>query len=195
VDERLREEMGSFVDGDPDRLKLYWEDNRHHYQSPLRFKLRVWNQPFGDEPPRQLWRMEQQRELLAAGEVDLAAAAAQMGGDLADLGWREYDSLVGELSEGALAHLLEVGEKGFTAPYHQAGALHLIWLEQREEPRPLEYEEARERVREDYLARFQQQLYRRALEARLAAADFIFDEVAVRRLLAPPGEQDVSAAP
>ncbi len=195
VDEHLREETSGFVDGDPDRLKLYWEDNRHHYQSPLRFKLRVWNQPFGDEPPLQLWRMEQLRESLAAGELDLAAAAAQLGGEVEDLGLREYDSLGGDLSQAALAHLLEVGEGGFTAPYQHQAALHLIWLEQREEPRPLEYEEARERVREDYLARFQQQLYRRAVDARLAAAGFGFDEVAVRRLLAPPGEQTPSIAP
>jgi hypothetical protein len=189
VDERLRQEMQSMVEADPESLKGYWEDNRHHYQSPLRFKLWLWNQPFGDEPPQQLWRMEQLRESLAAGKLDLEAAAARLGGSVEDLGWMEYDSLGSELSQTALAQLLEVGETGFTAPYHQQGELHLIWLEQRNEPRPLEYGETRERVREDYLARFQQQLYRRALERRLAAVEFLFDEEAVRRLLAPPGTE------
>lgn len=185
TDARIRGEMERLLDGDEASLRSYFEDNRHHYQSPLRFRLRKWNLPFGADPPAQLQRLERLRARLAAGELDLPAAVAELGGEVEDLGWREFDALEGEIPDKARTYLMELGQPGFTVPYQQDDALHLIQLEAREDPRPLEYEEARERVREDYLARFQQDLYRQARDARLAAAGFSFDEAAVRRLLVP----------
>jgi hypothetical protein len=184
LDERLQGEMRQRID--EAALTGYFADNRHHYQSPLRFALRQWNLPFGDDPPGQLRRMEALRERLAAGELDLAGAAAELGGAVDDLGWRDFDALAGEIPEKAQAYLLDLGVGGFTVPYQQGEALHVIELAGRQEPRPLEYQEVADRVGEDYLARFQQQLYRRVAEERLNAAGFVFDEAAVRRLLAPP---------
>ncbi len=190
VDQHIRDEMGRRVDGDGERLRSYFEDNRHHYQSPLRFKLRMWNLPFDHDPPAQLRRMEAMRERLAAGKVDLAAAAAELGGSVEDLGWREFDSLEEEIPAKARSYLMEVGDSGWSVPYQQDDALHLIRLDERDEPRPLEYQEAAERVRRDYLQRFKQELYRRVAEERLHAAGFAFDDEAVRRLLAPVPARD-----
>jgi hypothetical protein len=188
VDERIRDEMGRLVDADEDKLRRFWEDNRHHYQSPLRFKLKLWNLPFDADPPRQLQRMEALREKLAAGTLQLGQAAAELGGEIEDLGWRDLDSLADEIPSKAQTYLMQVGASGYSVPYQQEQALHLLWLEERQEPRPLDYPEAREQVREGYLMRFQQDLHRRALEARLAAAGFHFDESAVRSWLVPPSE-------
>ena len=187
VDEAIQEQMARGLDADPETQRGYFEDNRHHYQSPLRFKLRQWDLPFDDDPPEQLRRMEALRERLAAGDLDLAAAASELGGSIEDLGWRDFDSLEQEIPNKARTYLMEVGDQGWSVPYQQDDALHLIRLDEREDPRPLEYEEAAEQVREDYLQRFQQELYRRVAEERLGDVDFVFDEETVRRLLAPGG--------
>ena len=53
--------------------------------------------PFDDDPPSQLRRMEVLRERLEAGELDLAAAAVELGGSVEDLGWRGFESLGEEI--------------------------------------------------------------------------------------------------
>ncbi len=185
VDERLRGEMEKQLDDET--LRRYFDDNRHHYQSPLRFRLRAWDLPFGDDPPTQLRRMEEMHQRLTAGDIELDAAA-ELGGRVTDLGWRGLDDLPESIPQKARTYLLDLGGKGFTIPYQQDDALHLLELVERAEPQPLEFDEVAEQVQEDYLARFQQHLYRQVAEARLASVGFIFDEEAVRRLLAPPTE-------
>ncbi len=192
VDSVLEDEMGRGLATDAEALRGYFDDNRHHYQSPLRFRLGKWSLPFDDDPPAQLRRMEALRERLAAGELELAAAE-ELGGKVEDLGWRDFDSLGKEIPGKARTYLMEVGDSGWSVPYQQDDALHLIRLEARDEPQPLEYEEAAEQVRQDYLQRFQGELYRRVAEERLAAAGFVFDEEAVRRLLSPePASADAA---
>ncbi len=192
VDRRIQGEMARGIDAEEQKLRSYFDDNRHHYQSPLRFKLRLWSLPFGDDPPAQLRRMEALRDRLAAGELELEAAAAELGGSVEDLGWREFDRLEAEIPSKARTYLMEVGERGWSVPYQQDDALHLIRLDGRDDPRPLEYQEAAERVREDYLRRFERELYRRTAGERLNAAGFVFDEDAVRRSLAPEEEPSVA---
>ena len=193
VDERLQGDMEQQIE--EETLRGYFEDNRHHYQSPLRFNLRVWNVPFGDDPPAQQRRMEALRERLVAGELDLTAATAELAGGIDDLGWREFDSLTEDIPGKARTYLMEVEVGGFSAPYQQDDALHLIQLVEREEPRPLAYEEAAARVRTDYLVRFGQELYRRVAEERLDAVEFAFAEEVVRRLLTGPGEETLLPEP
>jgi hypothetical protein len=186
VDERLRADMRRRID-EP-TLTGYFEDNRHHYQSPLRFALRIWNLPFGDDPPGQLRRMEALHERLSAGDAGLEDAAAELGGEVEDLGWRDFEELAGSLPGKAATYLMEVAPGGFSVPYQQGDALHVLELVERREPAPLEYADAAEQVRDDYLVRFQQDLYRQVADQRLGAAGYAFDEAAVRRLLAPPAE-------
>lgn len=186
VDSMLLEEMGQLVDSNPDELHRYWEDNRHLYQTPLRFKAQVWSVPFDDDPPRQLRRMEELQERLIDGQLDITGAVTQLGGNVADLGWQELPALREKLPPKALTYLLEIGASGFSPVYQQDNALHLLRLEERREPETQEYEVVKDRVRSDYLTRFQEQLYHQILQQRLEAADFVFDEQAARRLLEPP---------
>jgi len=187
VDERLREGMWRLVDADPEKLRGFYEDNRPHYQSPLRFKLHLWTVPFGADPPRQLKRMEELEGALAAGAADLEVAAAELGGSVRSLGWRELRELAGDMPRKARDYLLQTEAGGFSVPFQQDQSLHLLWVEERREPRPQSYEEVTERVRDDYFERFEQQLYRQVVDERLATAGFRFREDAVRRLLAPEG--------
>ena len=182
---RFQAEMEQYLDEDAELVQGYFEDNRHQYQSPLRFKLKLWTVPFGEDPPGQLRRLEAVQQRLAAGDLDLTAAAGELGGSVSDLGWKEFEALVEEIPNKARGYLMNVGDSGFTVPYQQDKALHLIEVVEREDPQPLDYAEAVDRVRRDYLARFQKQLYLRVAEERLAATDFAFSEQAARRLLTP----------
>ncbi len=194
VENRLQDEIGQHIENDEATLRGYFEDNRHHYQSPLRFEVQIWSLPFGDDPPGQLHRMETLREQLTTGELDLAAAASQLGGSLGELGWQDFDAFTKEIPAKALTYLLEVGASGFSVPYQQGDALHLIELVQRQEPEPLDFEAARDRVRSDYEARFGQEVYGQIAEQRLGEAGFVFAEEVLRQLLAPPGDGPVSSA-
>ncbi len=185
LDGRLRDQIWQLIDDDPEKLRRYWEDNRHHYQSSPRFKLWRWRLPLDADPPQQLRRMEELQRALVAGTLDLTAAAGELGGTVEDLGWREFNALGEELTQKAQTYLLEIGDSGFSVPYQDDEALHVLWLEQREEPRELSYEEAQERVRNDYFARFQKELYDRARDDLLSSHGFAFDQQAVRRLVAP----------
>ena len=194
VDRLLEDEMESLVDADPEALRSYFDDNRPHYQSPLSFRLRVLDLPFGADPPAQLRRTEELRERLAAGELDLSAAASELGATVHDLGWQDFDALGGEIPPKARQYLLQADAGGFSVPYQQEDAIHMIEILERREPGPLEYEEVAQQVRQDYLERFEQELYRRLADARLGAAGFAFDEAAVRRLLTGSEEAEIEEA-
>ena len=195
VDEQIRTEIGRVVDSDPALLRLYYDDNRPHYQSPLRFKLHVLDLPFSDDPPRQLAQLEELRQSMMRRELEPAAAAARMDGVFRDLGWVAFDSLAEVVPDKALKYLLQVDKQadgvstsGFSVPYQQDRALHLLWLEERQEPQPLAYEEVEAQVRADYLLRFQQELSAQVIRTRLEAAEFVFEEAVIRRLLVPADE-------
>jgi parvulin-like peptidyl-prolyl isomerase len=182
VDVRLRDEMRGLVEADSESLRRYYQDNRARYQTPPTFKLHTWDLPFGREPPKQLERMERLRESLEAGRIRIAQAAEELGGSVRDLGWKSLDE-VPEARGKAREYLLQAGPAGFTVPFQRNRALHMIWVEGRREPRPMSYDEAAPRVVEDYLQRFEEQLYRKVADARLAGSHFVFDEKAVRRAL------------
>lgn len=185
ADEEVQAQMWRLVDADPGLLRRFYEDNRPLYQSPLRFKVRIWTVPFGADPPAQLVRMEELRRALAAGGTDLESARRELGGTVRDLGLRDLRELREEIPEKARDYLLQAEAGGYSVPFQQDDALHLLWVEERREPEPLGYEEVRERVRDDYFSRFERQLYRQAVDERLAAAGFLFHEDTVRRSLAP----------
>ena len=43
--------MIELVDAKRPVIRRFFDDNRHHYQSPVRFKLRILQLAFGDDPP------------------------------------------------------------------------------------------------------------------------------------------------
>ena len=197
VDEQLETEIWQIIDSDPQLLRLHYDDNRPHYQSPLRFKLHVLDLPFDDDPPRQLAQLEQLREALIREEIQPAAVAARMNGAFRDLGWVAFDDLAELIPDKAQKYLVQTDAlsasagqttptSGFSVPYQQDEALHLLWVEERQEPQTLAYEDVATQVRDDYFQRFQQELSAQVITTRLAAVNFVFDEEVVRQLLLPP---------
>jgi parvulin-like peptidyl-prolyl isomerase len=185
VDEEIRRRVGELIDSDPERLKKFYEDNAHHFQSPPRFRLRQLTVPAGEDPVARMAALERLRERLIAGQIDLDAAASQMGGEVEDLGWKDFDKLR-DVPAKARTYLLELGGVGFTIPYPNGDGLQLLEVEEREEPRPLSFDEARERVRGEYLRRNQRALSEQVTEEILAGAGFRFDEEALRTYLSRP---------
>ncbi len=86
--------------------------------------------------------------------------------------------------------MLDLDGTGFTVPFYHGGRLHLTWVEDREEPRPLTFEQSESRVRQDYFDRFQQPLYRELVAEILAEEEFQFFEETVRRALSLPAEAE-----
>jgi len=184
VDEQLQKDMWQSVDQKTQGLERFFRDNSHHYQSPLKFKLQVWNLPFDDNPAKQLASMELLRIEMEQGEQTLTSAAEDLGGTVEDLGWREFTELT-DLPQKARGYLLQATAGGYSVPYQQSDSIHMIWIESRQEPTALEYDSVRERVREDYYARFERKLYLEAVEQRLGAAKFTFSDDNVSRWLLP----------
>jgi hypothetical protein len=114
--------------------------------------------------------------------MDLADAVSALGGEIDDLGWRDFDELH-ELPGKARQYLLQAEAGGFSVPFQQDEALHLIYVVERQEPRPLEYDEAAQTVRADYLERYSQQLFAEVVAGRLEGAGFVFYEEHLRGLL------------
>ncbi|MDA8018200.1 MAG: peptidylprolyl isomerase [Thermoanaerobaculia bacterium] len=182
VDRILREEMEAAVDRDPAVLRQYFEDNRAHYQSTLRFDLEIWELPFGADPPGQLRSMEELQRTLVAGDLDLSEAVDSLGGSIRDLGWRSFDDLSSEMPGKAREYLL-VGASAYSVPYQQDQALHVIHVRNRQEPGPVQYDEVAEIVRDDYVERFEQRLFTQVADVRLEAAGYSFSEDTLRALL------------
>jgi hypothetical protein len=185
LSENLEHAVAARLDADPEALRQYFEDNELHYQSPLRFRLRLWSLPFGADPPAQLVAMERAHDQLMAGQLTLKDAVDELGGEIQDLGWRELDDLP-ELPGKAQSLLVQSEPGGYTVPYQQDEVLYLVEVAERSEPTRLTYDDVADRVRNDYLLRFAQRLTREVMDTRLTEAEFRFFEDQARRLLEAP---------
>lgn len=192
VDQQLQKDMWTSVDDNTAALQRFYSDNSHHYQTPLKFKLQIFNLPFDHDPAAQLETLERLSEQIASGTDSLSQAAARLGGEVEDLGWREYSEL-DHLPAKARSYLLQATPDGYSVPYQHDDALHMIWVEAQELPIQLSYEEVREQVREDYFERFERRLYQDAVKQSLNAAKFVFYADNVRELLLPPGAESKQA--
>ncbi len=194
TDQLLQQDMWQAVDRDPASLERYYRDNVHHYQSPLKFKLHRWQLPFDHDPSAQLAAMETLRAAMTRGEHDLGSAVQKLGGTVENPGWQDFADLT-DLPAKARSYLLQAPAGGYSIPYQQNDTLHMIWVEARQSPSALPYQQVTEQVREDYFSRFERRLYQDAVNRRLAAADFTFHTDNVRRLLLPPGVEKEAVLP
>ncbi len=176
LEERMRERIAAAGDD----LRAFHRDNRHLYQSPLRVRLRTLSLPEGAGASAKMAEMERLREQLAAGESDFQNAAARLGTEVVDLGWLDFQQLKG-FAPKIQSHVLDLDGTGYTVPFRHGGRLNLTWVEGREEPAPLSFEQAEERVKQDFYERFQQRLYQEIASEILAQEEFRFYEASVRR--------------
>lgn len=185
VSRRLEGRMRERAGGDEGALRRFHSDNRHLYQTPLRFRLHTLSVAADPAAPRRMAELEELRRGLVAGTLDLPAAAARIGGTVTDLGWVDFEALAG-WEPKVRFYVLDLGGAGFTVPFQLNRRLSLIRVEAREEPREQPFEKVRERVLADFFARNRPALQRATVEALLSSAEFRFHEENVRRVLAPP---------
>ncbi len=186
VRQRIEAGIRERIDRDRGALERFYADNAFLYQSPLRLKLRTLSLPLLTTEEGAMARLEEVRGGLAAGELTLDAAAERLGGRIDEIGWLDPQGLAA-LEPKVRSYLLELDGPGISIPFQLNRALHLIQVEERQEPAVLPLEEVADRVREDYYERFQQQLYGRWVEELLAEAGFTFHPAVVRQALGLDG--------
>lgn len=178
LDYEVERRMTAEVESAEAERQRFYEDNRFLYQTPLRLKLAVLTAPLGSDPPARLARLEELRRELETGSIDLARAAAAIGGTVREPGWTPAAALAA-FEPKVRFYLLDMTGTGYTIPFQFNRQLSLIQVAEREEPRERPYEEVAEQVKKDYLERHQQQLYRQVVDEILAEADFRFRREAV----------------
>ena len=193
VDKQIQEDMWRSVDENPATLERFFRDNSHHYQTPLRFKLQILNLPFDQDPTAQIANLEALRNQAPTGNDSLKLVAERMGGSIEDLGWRELSELE-DIPKKAKSYLLQTPAGGYSVPYQQDDALHMIWVEAQQSPEKMTYVDVADRVREDYYERFERRLYQEAVKQRLIESNFVFYADNVREVLSPPHGDDTKTA-
>jgi hypothetical protein len=179
---RMEDRIWKKVDADAGALRRFHEENKFLYQSPLRLKIRTLVVPLTADAPRKMAEMEVVRTSLAKGQLDLAAAARRLGGEVRDAVWVDPAAMA-SLDPKVRLYLLDMNGPGYTVPFQLNRQLNIVFVEQRQEPRLLPYEEVKDRVRTDYHDRKQQDLYQAVVAEVLQAERFRFHEDVVRRAL------------
>jgi len=185
IDGWLRERMLGLVDTAVAEQEAFYLENRYLYQSPLRLKLKTLSVPAEANAREVMVHLEETREKLMAGTLSFEVAAQQIGADQEDLGWLDFQQLTG-LVPKVRTYLLDLESSGYTIPFRQGNRLNLVWIQERENPQQLTFDEAKSRVREDFFARSQQRLYQEVAGVILAEQDYRFFEQTVRRALHLP---------
>lgn len=180
LERRIQEHMLAAID---DReLHQFFDDNQALYLSPFRIRIASLVVPVAGDPVGRQRAMEEARDALASGRLNLSTAARELGGTVIPSSWIEPDEL-NSFEPKALSYLLQVGGLGFTQPYQLGRRLQLHQIEAWQEPTQLRFEDVVDRVRQDYLVSYQQQLYAAVADAILDEADFTYFGDVVRERL------------
>ena len=170
------------LDGREDELRAFFDRDPGRFTGPLRFHLRQLQVPLGDAAS-QLRLLEALHGQLAAGTLTLEQAAERASGHVLDLGWKRFDELE-QLDSKERVYVLDLGGKGFTLPYRLGDDLWILQVVERRTPEPLSYEEARDQVREQYLRRHRDDLWREVADGILDRARYEYLDDRVRQALA-----------
>lgn len=160
----------------PERLQQYYDSNKLRFSSPLRLEVRRLTVPVTDASAGPaMTRLEQATAGTGDAGERLAAAAADLGGEIEDLGWqtqaelarldRRWARLAADLSAGDLSAPLSGTPEG-----GGKSGLQMLEVKARREPEPLPFATVLEQVRAAYLENNRQQLYREWADQTLAEA-------------------------
>jgi len=170
----------------PKALKIWYENNQERYQSQLELLINLIVVP-------------------PAGEVEDLANSLQRiasnysGGDLEGQAESFRDSTVSHAWVGIAAldayhpkvkaSVLTLRPPACAPTFNIGNILHLFCLEDRKEPLQLSFDEAHDRVVNDYIAANEQELYAEIRDEILDDANFEFNETRVREILHAPAIQ------
>ena len=154
-----QERVRTAVESAPEDVRAFFEANRRRFSSPLEIKLERLSMPLHEEQAAEdMARLEQFRDRLEAGDIELEAVAESMGGTIEAI---DFATLAG-LAERApkLARLApDVAIGRHSAPFSTPQTLELIHVVDRREPEPRAFEAVRDRVKAAYLERHGRRLY------------------------------------
>ncbi len=181
----------------PERVQQYYESNKLRFSSPLRLEVRRLTVPAtAATAGRAMARLEQAAAGHGAAGERLAAAVAELGGEIEELGWQtlgelarldqRWLGLAAELSAGELSPPLSV------LPAAGEPTVEMLEVLARREPEPLPFATVLEQVRAAYLENHRQDLYREWLGETLATAGL---EVFPERLEELGGALAAAASP
>ncbi|HEX9638441.1 MAG TPA: peptidyl-prolyl cis-trans isomerase, partial [Acidobacteriota bacterium] len=174
VDEKLLEDLiWRQIDASEPELRAFHRQNAARFQRPLRLKLRALIVPSLEHAQSTLVQLEALRQRSLTEKVDLRTAAPALGARVQELGWIDFSGLM-RLPGKVRSYVLELDGTGLTIPFQLEGSLRLIEVIERGEPKPLDFEAAREQVREQYFERHGQRIYEQVKQKMLAEADFSF---------------------
>lgn len=168
-----RQRMLAEVGRREEALRAAYENNRSRYSEPLRLRLDRLRVPIGDprETLRRMARLEGAVDELSAGELELAALAAELGGSVEPMAWMTFEQLRAQLPR--VAELVApLAEGGVTPPFRSVEDLEILSVRERREPAPLPFEAARAAVAEDYLEQHGQEVYRQMSDEMLRARSY-----------------------
>jgi len=184
-----QEKLRIAVDSDPARLRTFFHDNRRRFTSPLQLRLLRLSIPLDEDAATRMGSLERLVPELETGQNTLEEVAAELSGDLEELGWmtlrqlRELDPKLARFAAGIPAG-------GHSPPYSTTAYLAMARVLERREPEPSPYERVRDQVRAAYLERHGQRLYEELRRELLGDAGFRFLEERFESLIRsglPPG--------
>jgi parvulin-like peptidyl-prolyl isomerase len=162
--------LGRKLTAEPERLQEYYDGNRLRFSSPLRLEVRRLTVPVdAAAADRVMARLERAAAGTASGADRLASLAAELGGEVEELGWRSLAELA-RLDPRWRSRAAGLGAGELSPPLSAASSLEMLEVTARREPEPLPFAAVIERVRAAYLAAHRQELYREWADGMLADA-------------------------
>ena len=170
-------EITERLQADDERLQAHYQDNRMRFSIPPRVRLRRLALPLGVDAVEKMAYLEVAKLKLDTEQTDLQQIAAEQGVELQDTAWLTAAELQKiDLRSVRFAFFLEPGEH---SPPYRSDDDHLVIFRvlERQEPVPIEFAAARDRVIQDYASHYAQKLFQEISTELLEQANFkIFAE-------------------
>lgn len=155
LDEQRRRRMVELAERDEERLRLFYRSNVGDFSGRPQWHVSLLEAPLGDDPAARMERLEEAARRQAPGLGDLAA---ELGGEVRDLGLVDLSALARRTSKlPALVTPLDEGELG--PPVRIGDRLLMVEMVERREAEPAPFEEVRERVAVAYVEQYTREVY------------------------------------
>jgi parvulin-like peptidyl-prolyl isomerase len=133
-------------------------------------------------------RLERSAADLDRGRQTRSSLAAALGGRVEEPAWAT-PSQIARTDPRAAAFVMRLRPGQHSAPYRTEKDLVVVRLLERREPQPMPFDEARARVRDDFLATHRQERYAALSSDLLGKAGFQVMRASLEDLLRRPGAE------
>jgi peptidyl-prolyl cis-trans isomerase C len=154
----LRRKLVQAVEREPAVLEEHYRTNRARFSEPLELRVQKLVIPLAGAANETMARLEGSVGPLDQGRQSLASLAAALGGRVEEQDWAT-PSQIARTDPRAAGFVMRLRPGRHSPPYRTEKDIVMVRLVERKEPRPLPFDQARERVRDDYLATHRQERY------------------------------------